>query len=77
MTEPKVVRRNPRFGSAMPPDKVIKKCSRSDPNWCVPFGEDKDYIRADKWDKWVAVVIGIAVLIVVALDSAWLMGWLK
>ncbi len=42
----------------------------------VPFAEDKDYIRADKWDKWVAVALGIAVLIVVALDSAWLMGWL-
>ena len=35
------------------------------------------YIPTDKWDKWAAVVIGLAVLIVVALDSAWLMGWLS
>lgn len=42
----------------------------------IPFVEDKNYIRADRWDRWAAVVIGIAVLIVVALDSAWLMGWL-
>ena len=75
--EPKVVRRNPRFGSALSPDQMIQKYSLSDPNWYVPFAEDKDYIRADKLDKWVAVVLGIAVLIVVALDSAWLMGWLK
>lgn len=52
MTEPKVVRRNPRFN-------------------------DKDYIRATRLDRWAALTIGIAVLIVVALDSAWLMGWLK
>ena len=65
MTEPKVVRRNPRFGSALPPDQM---------NWNVPIVE---YISVDKWDKWVAVALGIAVLIVVALDSAWLMGWLK
>ena len=36
---------------------------------------NKDYIRADRWDTWAAVVIGIAVLIVVGLDGAWLMGW--
>lgn len=74
--EPKVVRRNPRFGSALPPDQMIQKHHRTDPNWYVPFVEDKDYIKADKWDKWVAVSIGVVVLIVVALDSAWLMGWL-
>ena len=38
---------------------------------------NKDYIRANRWDKCAAIVIGVAVLIVVALDSAWLMGWLK
>ena len=74
MTEPKVVRRNPRFGSALPPDQMIQKYHRTDPNWHAPFGE---YIPADKWDKWVALALGVAVLIVVALDRAWLMGWLK
>ena len=34
------------------------------------------YIPPDNRDKWAAVVIGLAVLIVVALDSAWLMGLL-
>ena len=77
MTEPKVVRRNPRFGSALPPDQMIQKYSRPDPNWYVPFAEDKDYIPIDRRDKWAAVVIGLAILIVVALDSAWLMGWLR
>ena len=55
---------------------MIQKYHRTDPNWYVPFVEDKDYIKADKWDKWVALALGVAVLIVVALDSAWLMGWL-
>lgn len=76
MTEPKVAHHNPRFGSALPPDQMIQKYHRNDPNWHVPFVEDKNYIRADKWDKWVALALGIVVLIVVALDSAWLMGWL-
>lgn len=52
MTEPKVVRRNPRFN-------------------------DKDYIRATRLDRWAALTIGIAVLIIIGLDSAWLMGWLS
>lgn len=63
--EPQVVRRNPRFGSFLPPNQM---------NWNVPIVE---YISVDSWNKWVAVALGIAVLIVVALDSAWLMGWLK
>lgn len=71
MTEPKVVRRNPRFSSALPPDQMTQKCHRTDPNWNVHIIE---YLLAD---KWVAVILGIAVLIVVALDSAWLMGWLR
>ena len=60
MTEPKVVRRNPRFGSALPSDQATV-----------------EHIPADNRDKWAAVALGIAVLIVVALDSGWLMGWLK
>jgi hypothetical protein len=76
MNEPKVVRRNPRFGSALSPDQMIQKYSRSDPNWHVSFVEDKDYIRSNKWDKRVALALGVAVLIVVGLDVAWLMGWL-
>ena len=75
--EPKVVRRSARFGGSMPPDQMIQKYHRNDPNWYVPFAYDKNYIRADKWNKWAAVGIGRAVLIVVALDSAWLMGWLS
>jgi hypothetical protein len=43
-------------------------------NWNVPIVE---YISADSWDKWAAAALGIAVLIVVGLDGAWLMGWLK
>lgn len=66
MTEPQVARRPARF-ARQPPAHLRN----------IPFAEDRDYIRADRWDKWAAVVIGIAVLIVVALDSAWLMGWLK
>lgn len=58
--EPKVVRRNPRFGSAPSPDQTTMK-----------------YIPIDNRDKWAAVVGGIIVLIAIALDSAWLMGWLK
>ena len=34
------------------------------------------YIPPDNRDKWAAVVIGLAVLIIIGLDSAWLMGWL-
>lgn len=55
--EPKVVRRNPRFGSTLPQSQVVQKYSRYD-------------------HKWVALALGVAVLIVVGLDSAWLMGWL-
>lgn len=65
MTEPQVVRRPARFARQTPAH--LRN---------IPFAEDRDYILADKLDKWAAVVIGIAVLIVVALDSAWLMGWL-
>lgn len=43
----------------------------------IPFAEDRDYIRATRLDKWVALALGVAVLIVIGLDSAWLMGWLK
>lgn len=49
MTEPKVVRRNPRF-------------------------DDKDYIRTTRLDKWVALALGIAVLIVIGLDIAYVNG---
>lgn len=56
--------------------RVISGSTSNDPNWYVTFEEDVDIIHADKWDKWVAVALGIAVLIVVALDSAWLTGWL-
>ena len=73
MTEPKVVRRNPRFGSTLPQDQMIQKYHSTDPNGHVPFVE---YIPADRWDKWVAVGLGVAVLIVVALDSAWIIEWL-
>lgn len=72
--EPRVIRRPARFGGSLPPDQMIQKYHRTDPNWHVPFVE---YIPADKWDKWVALALGIAVLIVIALDAAWLMGWLK
>ena len=57
MTEPKVVRRNPRFGSAPSQDQMAKKYSQSNPNWYVPFAEDRGYIRADKLDKWVLELI--------------------
>lgn len=66
MTEPRVVRRPARFTRQT--STHLYKSS---------FAEDRDYIRADRWDTWAAVVMGLAVLIVVALDSAWLMGWLK
>lgn len=76
MTEPKVVRRNPRFGSALPQSQWVQKYARTDPNGHIPFVEESDYILADAKDKWAALGIGIAVLIVVALDSAWLIEWL-
>lgn len=76
MTEPKVVRRPARFSGPLPQSEWDKIYNLSDPNWHVPFVEDKDYIRADRWDTWAAVVIGIAVLIIIGLDGAWLMGWL-
>lgn len=76
MTEPQGTRRPARFGGSLPPDQMIKKHSRSDPNWYVPFVDDKDYIRADRWDKLAALTIGIAILIVIGLDAAYLMGWL-
>ena len=66
MTEPQVARRPARFARQTPAH--LRN---------IHFAEDRDYIPANKWDKWAAVVIGLAVLIVVALDSAWLMGWLK
>ncbi len=71
--EPKVVRRNPRFGSALSPDQMIQKYSRSDPNWHVPFEDDANCIRATKWDKrvgWGVAVIGAAYL--VGLFTGWL-----
>jgi hypothetical protein len=40
--EPKAVRRNPRFGSALPPDQMIQKYYRNDPNWHVPFITKED-----------------------------------
>lgn len=66
MTEPQVVRRPARFARQTPAH--LRN---------IPFAEDKDYIKADKWDKWVAPTIGIAVLIVVGLDAAYFMGWIK
>ena len=77
MTEPKVVRRNPRFGGALPQSQWVQKYSRTDPNWYVPFADDKDYIRATRLDKWVALALGVAVLIVVGLDIAYVNGWLR
>lgn len=74
MTEPKVVRRPARFSGPLPQSEWDKIYNLSDPNWHTTFVED---IPADKWDKWVALALGIAVLIVIALDSAWLMGWLR
>lgn len=74
MTEPKVVRRPARFSGPLPQSEWDKIYNLSDPNWHATFVE---YIPADKWDKWVALALGIAVLIVIALDSAWLMGWLR
>lgn len=73
MTEPKVVRRNPRFGSALSQSEWDKIYNLSDPDWHAPIVE---HIPTDNRDKWVAVALGIAVLIVIGLDSAWFMGWL-
>lgn len=39
--------------------------------------DDGDYMIADRKDRIAAVGIVIAVLIVVGLDGAWLMGWLR
>lgn len=75
--EPKVIRRQARFGGSLPTGQMIQKYSRSDPNWHVPFVDDGDYLIADKKDRIAAVGIVIAVLIVVCLDAAWLMGWLR
>ena len=74
--EPRVIRRPARFGGSLPTGQRVQKYRRADPNWYIPFVEDKDYIRADRWDRLAALTIGIAVLIVVGLDAAWLMGWL-
>lgn len=63
MTEPQVARRPARFAR-------FARQTRA-------HLHNKNYIRADRLDKWVTIIIGIAVLIVVALDSTWLMGWLK
>lgn len=76
MTEPQVTRRPARFGGSLPTGQMIQKYHRTDPNWHVLFVEDKDYIRADRWDTWSAITIGIAILIVIGLDAAYLMGWL-
>jgi len=65
----------PTFAKWEPPAKFLRESPREQRN--IPFVEDKDYIRADRWDRWAALTIGIAVLIVVGLDGAWLMGWLK
>lgn len=53
MTEPKVVRRPARFGSALPPDQMIQKYSRSDPNWYVPF-----ITKEDDFPSW-SIAIGL------------------
>lgn len=39
--------------------------------------EREEYIRATRLAKWVALALGIAVLVVVALDIAYLKGWLS
>lgn len=66
MTEPQVVRRPARFARQIPAH-LYKR----------PFAEDKDYIRATRLDKGVALALGIAVLIVIGLDSEWLIEWLS
>jgi len=76
-TEIKPARKHitPSFAKWEPPAKFLRQSPPEHRD--IPFADDKDYIKADKWDKWVALALGVAVLIVVALDSAWLMGWLK
>lgn len=41
-----------------------------------PRFEEKDHICANRWDNLAALTIGIAILIVIGLDAAYLMGWL-
>ena len=53
MTEPKVVRRNPRLGSALPPDQMIQKYHRTDPNWYVP-----SITKEDDFPGW-PIAIGL------------------
>jgi hypothetical protein len=40
----------------------------------IPFADDKDYIRADRQDKWVGIVVMIAAVVVLAV-SFW--EWLQ
>lgn len=39
---PAVIRKV-RFGAALPPDQMIQKYHRTDPNWNVPFSEEDDF----------------------------------
>jgi hypothetical protein len=55
------------------PAKFLRESPREHRN--IPFVEDKDYIRADKFDKAVAIALAFGVgvwLFVTAYEFGWL-----
>jgi hypothetical protein len=49
------------------PAKFLRQSPPEQSN--IPFAEDKDYIRADRQDKLVGIVVMIAAIVVLAVSS--------
>jgi len=59
------------FAKWEPPAKFLRESPREHRN--IPFAEDKDYIKADKFDRWVAISLsfGVGVWLFVTASEMW------
>lgn len=66
-TEIKPARRRitPTFAKWEAPAKFLRQSPPEHRN--IPFVEDKDYIRADKFDRLVAIALGFGVVVVLVV----------
>lgn len=55
----------PSFAKWEPPAKFLRVSPPEHRN--IPFVEDKDYIRADKFDKAVAWALGFGVVVILGV----------
>lgn len=56
----------PSFAKWEAPAKFLRESPPEHRN--IPFADDKDYIRADRQDKLVGIVIAAAVVVVLAVS---------